>query len=129
MSDDKLEGTVRNVGGKLEDAVGGLTGDGKTQMQGKLDQAAGIAQQMLGEAKQTVSGVADQVAATASDLGHDVHEKTADVIHRVGDRIQDNPFAVMIAAGLLGVAVGYFLGRPPQARAIQVGRARLAYRD
>jgi len=42
MDEDRISGTARNVGGKIEEGVGRLTGDARTQIQGKLDQAAGL---------------------------------------------------------------------------------------
>ena len=49
MNEDRISGTARNVGGKIEEGVGRLTGDAKTQIQGKLDQAAGAAQDLYGQ--------------------------------------------------------------------------------
>ena len=140
MNDDKIQGTARMIGGKLEDVVGGLTGDTKTQAQGKVDQLTGKAQQVLGGAKDavasvagetasTVSGVADRVATAASDLDHNAYEKSADVAHKVGEVVRESPFTVMIAAGMLGLVVGYLLGRPTYERVVQAGPARLSYRD
>ena len=50
MDENRLYGTARNVGGKVEEGVGRATGDVKTQLQGKLDQAAGAAQDLYGQA-------------------------------------------------------------------------------
>jgi uncharacterized protein YjbJ (UPF0337 family) len=47
MDEDRISGTARNADGKIEEGVGRLTGDAKTQIQGKLDQAAGAAQDPL----------------------------------------------------------------------------------
>jgi uncharacterized protein YjbJ (UPF0337 family) len=44
MDVNRLKGTARDVGGKVEDAVGGLTGDSATQGRGKVNQAVGQAQ-------------------------------------------------------------------------------------
>ena len=44
MNEDRIAGTARNIGGKVEEGVGRATGDIKEQVQGKLDQAAGAAQ-------------------------------------------------------------------------------------
>lgn len=49
MDENRLSGTARNLGGKAEEGVGRLTGDVKTQLQGKLDQAAGAAQDLYGQ--------------------------------------------------------------------------------
>lgn len=49
MNNDQVEGTVRNVAGKIEDAAGVLTGDGEHQLKGKVSQAAGAAQAKAGD--------------------------------------------------------------------------------
>ena len=41
MNEDRIAGTARNIGGKLEEGVGRATGDIKEQVQGKLDETAG----------------------------------------------------------------------------------------
>ena len=41
MYEDCISGTARNAGGKIEEGVGRLTSDGRTQIQGKLNEAAG----------------------------------------------------------------------------------------
>jgi uncharacterized protein YjbJ (UPF0337 family) len=71
MDENRIEGVARNVGGKLQDAVGGLTGDADTQARGKANQAAGMAQDAYGQAVDQVSGfVTEQpVAAMLSALG------------------------------------------------------------
>jgi uncharacterized protein YjbJ (UPF0337 family) len=50
VDENEFEGTARDIGGKIQDAVGGLTGDASTQARGKWNQAAGKAQQTFGEA-------------------------------------------------------------------------------
>jgi uncharacterized protein YjbJ (UPF0337 family) len=47
---EKTEGTVQKMAGKAQDAIGGLTGDAGTQIEGKARQIAGQAQQSYGEA-------------------------------------------------------------------------------
>ena len=50
MDENKVEGTVRDAAGKVQDAVGGLTGDAKTQVEGKARQVYGQAQANYGDA-------------------------------------------------------------------------------
>lgn len=57
---EKTEGTAQNLAGKVQDAVGGMTGDAGTQFEGKARQVAGKAQQSYGEAL-------DQVRDTTSN--------------------------------------------------------------
>jgi uncharacterized protein YjbJ (UPF0337 family) len=71
-----------NVGGKMQDAVGGLKGDTSTQVRGKLNQAAGSAQNVYGQ-------VADEVKDSATD----------------------QPVVALVAAVSVGVILGFFLDR------------------
>lgn len=61
---EKTEGTVQNIAGKIQDAVGGATGDTSTQLEGKARQAAGKAQAAYGDALNQVreSAVANPLA-------------------------------------------------------------------
>jgi len=50
VDENEFEGAARDLGGKVQDAVGGLTGDASTQAKGKWNQAAGKVQKTFGEA-------------------------------------------------------------------------------
>ncbi|ACD19990.1 CsbD family protein [Paraburkholderia phytofirmans] len=57
MNSNQFEGTVKDAAGKVQDAVGGLTGDAELQAEGKVRQLAGKAQAKYGDS-------VDQVAET-----------------------------------------------------------------
>ena len=89
MDENRLSGTARNLGGKAEEGVGRLTADVKTQLQGKLDQAAGAAQDLYGQ-------TADAARETAVTF-----EKW------LRNTIETQPYtAAMVALG-----IGWLLGR------------------
>jgi uncharacterized protein YjbJ (UPF0337 family) len=46
---NSLEGTAKQAKGRVKDAVGGLTGDGRLQVEGKMDQAKGKIQKAIGK--------------------------------------------------------------------------------
>ncbi len=46
---DRVEGTAREFGGRVQEAAGNLTGDTRTQAQGLYNQASGQAQQAAGQ--------------------------------------------------------------------------------
>jgi uncharacterized protein YjbJ (UPF0337 family) len=50
MNEDRISGTAKNLGGKVEEGVGRVGGDAQTQFQGKLDQVTGTAQDLYGQA-------------------------------------------------------------------------------
>jgi uncharacterized protein YjbJ (UPF0337 family) len=68
MDENRISGTTRNIGGKIEEGAGKLVGDTKTQLQGKLDQASGAAQDLYGQAadaaRETATGFDKWIRAT-----------------------------------------------------------------
>ena len=67
MSDDRIEGGLRKAGGKLEDTLGGLTGDTGRQAKEKLDQASGSAQDIAAQAKDRASSIYREIESYAKD--------------------------------------------------------------
>jgi uncharacterized protein YjbJ (UPF0337 family) len=82
MDENRVEGVVRDIGGKLQDAAGGLTGDTATQVRGKFNQAAGQAQQAYG-----------------------------DTLDEVTEFTKDQPLVALVTAMGVGVILGFFMGR------------------
>lgn len=89
MDEDRIKGTATDLGGKLKEAVGGLVGDSRTQVGGRVDQASGQLQHAYGSAKDTMRD-------TASTIGSDVEEF-----------VRDRPILALLSA----VGVGYVLAR------------------
>ncbi len=89
MDEDRIKGAAGNIGGKVKDAVGGLTGDTKTQAEGKLDQVTGRAQNAYGSVK-------DQAREGASSMGAELDSF-----------MSERPMTALLAA----VGVGYVLAR------------------
>jgi uncharacterized protein YjbJ (UPF0337 family) len=52
--DDQVMGMAQQGMGRVQDAVGGLTGDAKTQAKGKLNEVAGAAREGFGHLKDGV---------------------------------------------------------------------------
>ena len=50
MDSSRIEGTAQDLGGKVKDAAGGLTGDGGLQAEGKADQGIGQLKDLGGRA-------------------------------------------------------------------------------
>jgi uncharacterized protein YjbJ (UPF0337 family) len=71
MDENRVEGAARNFGGKLQDAVGAVTGDAETQARGQVNRAAGAAQNAYGQAVDGVREFASEQPLTAllSTLG------------------------------------------------------------
>lgn len=61
VDENEIKGTAREFGGRVQDAIGGVTGDAGTQAEGKFNQAAGKVQKTFG--------------ATVDDMIENVKEK------------------------------------------------------
>ena len=51
---DRIEGAAKNIGGKIKEGVGKVTGDTKMQAEGKADQVEGKVQNAVGGLKDTL---------------------------------------------------------------------------
>jgi uncharacterized protein YjbJ (UPF0337 family) len=89
MDENRLEGTVRNVGGKAQEGFGRVTGDPKSKVEGAMNEAAGSAQDLYGHA-------ADVVRQNAAPLEAWLR-----------DTIETQPYTTVIAA----LGIGWLLGR------------------
>lgn len=56
IDNDRIEGSAKTLGGKVKEAFGKLTGDSKTQAEGKADQVEGKVQNTVGGIKDTIKG-------------------------------------------------------------------------
>ena len=56
MDKDRAKGSATNLGGKVKEGAGKVTGDSKLQSEGKLDQAKGKVQNAIGGIKDTIKG-------------------------------------------------------------------------
>ena len=77
MNEDRIEGSARTIGGKVQEAAGRLTGDAKTRVEGEVNQAAGRAQDLYGQARDAAAdavGVIEDGAETIEDAVRDFVE-------------------------------------------------------
>ena len=61
MNEDQVIGTAKNLGGKAQEAFGHVTGDTNSQVEGVINQAAGAAQDLYGQAKESASDAAQAI--------------------------------------------------------------------
>lgn len=51
---DRIEGAAKNIGGKIKEAAGKVTGDEKLKAEGRADQVEGKVQNAVGGLKDTL---------------------------------------------------------------------------
>ena len=89
MDENRIAGTAKNVGGKVQESFGRVTGDAETEAMGIANQVSGTAQDLYGQARDNASEMAGAVRNGASSL-----ETT------LRNFIENQPYtAVAIAAG------------------------------
>jgi uncharacterized protein YjbJ (UPF0337 family) len=89
MDENRVEGTARNLGGKVQEGVGKVTGNARTQAEGIANQAAGAAQDLYGQAAETAR-------ETASSFENALRHT-----------IETQPYT----SALVAVGIGWLLGR------------------
>lgn len=75
--DDRIEGTAREFGGRVQEAVGNATGDTKTQAQGLYNQASGQAQQAAAQFSDVVKAQPVVASLVALAIGYVLGRLTA----------------------------------------------------
>ena len=74
---DRIEGTAREFGGRVQEAVGNVTGDGRTQADGLYNQAAGQAQQAAAQFSDVVKAQPIVASLVALAIGYVLGRLTA----------------------------------------------------
>ncbi len=86
MNSDSLSGTGRDLGGKIKETAGDVTGDRSLQGEGLADQLSGKAQKVVGAARDAIANpgpIVDQAKGFA----------------------KARPFATAALAGVVGLAL------------------------
>jgi uncharacterized protein YjbJ (UPF0337 family) len=96
MNEDRVIGTAKNLGGKVQEGLGHVTGDTKSQVEGVINQAAGAAQDLYGQAKET-----------ALDAAQAVRHGAIDAEDYVRHAIEKRPYTTAFVA----LCVGWLIGR------------------
>jgi uncharacterized protein YjbJ (UPF0337 family) len=116
MNEDELKGAGQEAVGRVKDAVGGLTGDTSTQIDGKIDEASG-------KLKAQYGGMVDDLAAKASNLAGRAGETVKDAGQKiytagnqagrvVGETVVQQPLLSLIGAAAIGYLLAYLLHAP-----------------
>jgi uncharacterized protein YjbJ (UPF0337 family) len=96
MNSDRMEGTAKNLGGKVEEGFGRATGDIKSQVEGTVKQAVGAAQDLYGQARDTAGDAAAMVRRRAGSFEETIREN-----------VETRPYTAVAIA----LALGWFVGR------------------
>ena len=99
MDEHRVTGTARNIAGKVQEGLGKVTGAAKSEIEGKMNQAAGAAEELYGQAKDTAQEAVKVVKKQASEM--------EDIVRKA---IEDSPYTAVFVALCFGWLIGH-LGR------------------
>jgi uncharacterized protein YjbJ (UPF0337 family) len=96
MTDDRISGSAKNIGGQVEEGFGRVTGDESMQLEGRARQAEGTLQDVYGQAKETAVDAAGAIRHRASEASDFLREM-----------IEERPFT----AAAIALGIGFLIGR------------------
>jgi uncharacterized protein YjbJ (UPF0337 family) len=107
MNEDRFAGTGKNPGGHVEQGFGRATDDVKTEVEGKIKQATGAAQDVYGQAKDAAGEAYGQAKDAVGDAARSMQEQAAPLEEFLRNAIESRPYtSVAVALG-----IGWFIGR------------------
>jgi uncharacterized protein YjbJ (UPF0337 family) len=123
MDTNEIKGAARDVQGKIKDGYGGLTGDTSTQIDGKIDQAAGKIQSRYGETLDRVSNAAGTAADSASDTVAEMRRKLNETVRTVraearsagravDSTVHESPWLSIIGMAAIGYVASFLIHSP-----------------
>lgn len=98
MNQDRIEGSAKEFGGKIESAAGKLVGDTDTNLEGRFRQAEGSVQNAVGQAQDVIGSAAQSATAMASDT-----------YDRAQRSVAANPTTGLLIAAAVGLMLGWVM--------------------
>ncbi len=111
MDQNQFEGTLNDLGGRVETAAGDLTGDAKLKAQGMADQGVGKLQKGYARARETVRGVVDEVSEHARQAADSAQATAGSVGEALEANVHARPLLALAAAGALGYVLAFLIHR------------------
>jgi uncharacterized protein YjbJ (UPF0337 family) len=114
MDKDRIAGSAKDFNGKVEGAVGDVTGDAQARAAGRAREAAGTVQNLYGQAKDAARDAGDAAVSYAKDAYDNSGDTFRDGSEAVAKKVQDNPLGALLVAGGIGFALALLMTRSPR---------------
>ena len=109
MNNDQISGAAENATGRVQDAVGALTGDIGTQAKGKLKQAAGSAKETYGHLKDVALDAVGQTKDSMHVAVDRTRERVRDGYGDIESFVHSRPGPALAIAAVAGIVLGMLL--------------------
>lgn len=104
---DRITGAAKDLGGRVQGAVGDLTGSKSDSVEGRFREAQGTAENLYGQAKDAVRHAADE----AYDYAEDAYDQGRRALREGHDRSAEWPHTSLVVAGLVGFGLGLLVSK------------------
>ncbi|KQQ27135.1 hypothetical protein ASF53_19745 [Methylobacterium sp. Leaf123] len=108
---DRMTGAAKEIGGKVQGAVGDLTGSKNESVEGRFREAQGTAENLYGQAKDAVRHAADEVSEYAEDAYGQGRRYIREGSRDVGGYVSEAPGTSLLVAAAIGFGLGLLVSR------------------
>jgi uncharacterized protein YjbJ (UPF0337 family) len=118
MDQDQMAGSAKDVAGKVEGAVGDVTGNAQTQAAGRVREATGTVQNLYGQARDAARDAGEAAVDYAKDTYKHAYANSGETFRdgsrAVAKSVQERPLGALLIAGGIGFALAMLMTRPPR---------------
>lgn len=107
MDSDRIKGSAKELGGKVEETAGHITGNDGTRAEGVARQIEGKGQNLYGQVKDGMRDTAD-LAEQTYDEGRRYVKRSS---NEAGAAIDNYPLTSLVLAGIAGFFAGFVFHR------------------
>ena len=100
MSDDRMTGMAKNLGGKAEEGIGRVVDNARAQLEGTAKQVEGAVQDLYGQTKDA-----------AADAAEAMRERVGEADDFIRTTIEQRPYSTAAVALGIGFLIGRFARR------------------
>ena len=100
MDENRIAGSAKNMGGRVQESIGRVTGDAETKTEGVGNQVRGAAQDVYGTVREGTADVADATTKAARDTASSFEKA-------LRNTIENQPYTAVAIA----LALGWLFGR------------------
>ena len=108
---DRITGAAKEIGGKVQSAVGDLTGSKNDSVEGRFREAQGTAENLYGQAKDAVRHATDEVSEYAEDAYDRGRRTLREGSRDVGGYVSEAPGTSLLVAAAIGFGLGLLVSR------------------
>jgi uncharacterized protein YjbJ (UPF0337 family) len=114
MDKDRIVGAAKEQAGQIENTIGELAGDAKMRAAGRIREAAGAAQNLYGQAKDTAQDASEAATTYARQAYENSGDAFRDGSQALAKKVQESPLSSVLIAGGIGFALALMMMRPPR---------------